>query len=246
MRAHTFFSKAHRWLAAIIGIQILIWFVSGSFMAIVPIETVRGEHLLKPAPTATLTRDMELAQLGRVLAMVPPDPERIEIFKLAGRPVLKAVYGDAGPAVLIDMQALKKISPLTSDFAQALVLERSTQKIISSRAIWVTQKTTQYRGAVPAWRIDVQAKQDASFYVDPFSGTVKPVRTQLWRIYDFLWGLHIMDWKNHENFNTPWLIASALAACGAAIAGFGLMVQRVIRPALRRRARQKRKQIDAG
>jgi hypothetical protein len=94
---------------------------------------------------------------------------------------------------------------------------------------------------VPVWRVDVTGTQNASFYVDPYSGTVKPVRTQLWRIYDFLWGLHIMDWSDHENFNTPWLVASGLAATGVVVAGFGLLLQRVIRPALRRRARHKLK-----
>jgi hypothetical protein len=241
MRTHKFFSKMHRWLAAIIGLQILIWFVSGTFMAIVPIETVRGEHLLKPASPATLTRDIKLAQLGRALAVLPQDPEKIEIFKLSGRPVLKATYGEAGVPHLIDLHEARKISPLTGDFAAALVYERSTQKISASRAVWVTQKSTQYRGNVPVWRVDVTGTQNASFYVDPYSGTVKPVRTQLWRIYDFLWGLHIMDWSDHENFNTPWLVASGLAATGVVVAGFGLLLQRVIRPALRRRARHKLK-----
>ena len=35
--------------------------------------------------------------------------------------------------------------------------------------------------------------------------------TGAWRLYDFFLSLHIMDWKNHEDFNTPWLLAFAVS-----------------------------------
>jgi hypothetical protein len=38
------------------------------------------------------------------------------------------------------------------------------------------------------------------------TGKITAVRTGTWRLYDFFWSLHIMDWKNHEDFNTWWLL----------------------------------------
>jgi hypothetical protein len=37
-------SWLHKWLALIIGVQILFWFASGLFFALYPIERVRSEH----------------------------------------------------------------------------------------------------------------------------------------------------------------------------------------------------------
>jgi len=55
------------------------------------------------------------------------------------------------------------------------------------------------------WRIDFEKPDAASFYVDAKTAEIKAVRTGLWRTFDFMWGLHIMDWSNRENFNSWWI-----------------------------------------
>ena len=41
MRLHIGASRLHRWLALIIGVQLLLWFTSGLVMSLLPIERVR-------------------------------------------------------------------------------------------------------------------------------------------------------------------------------------------------------------
>ena len=45
-RVHLFASRLHKWLALFIGAQLLIWFASGALMSFLPIDKVRGEHLV--------------------------------------------------------------------------------------------------------------------------------------------------------------------------------------------------------
>ncbi len=45
-KTHIRASKIHKWLALFIGAQLLLWFASGVIMSVVPIETVRSEHLV--------------------------------------------------------------------------------------------------------------------------------------------------------------------------------------------------------
>ena len=45
-RLHLFASRLHKWLALFIGAQLLIWFASGALMSFLPIDKVRGEHLV--------------------------------------------------------------------------------------------------------------------------------------------------------------------------------------------------------
>ncbi|MBD3647136.1 MAG: hypothetical protein HUJ31_06685 [Pseudomonadales bacterium] len=46
--------KLHRWLGIIAAIQFTAWTVSGFYFTLIPIEEIRGEHLLKPGPEISL------------------------------------------------------------------------------------------------------------------------------------------------------------------------------------------------
>lgn len=57
MKPQKFFSIAHKYLALIIGAQIFLWVLSGLFFSIVPIEKIRGEHLVKERPMHNLNSE---------------------------------------------------------------------------------------------------------------------------------------------------------------------------------------------
>jgi hypothetical protein len=44
LRLHIGASKVHRWLALLIGAQVIVWFTSGLIMSLLPIDTVHGDH----------------------------------------------------------------------------------------------------------------------------------------------------------------------------------------------------------
>ena len=50
------------------------------------------------------------------------------------------------------------------------------------------------------------------FYVDRWTGEIVARRTAWWRIYDFMWGLHIMDLQTREDAHNPWLIGFGIVA----------------------------------
>ena len=58
------------------------------------------------------------------------------------------------------------------------------------------------------------------------TGRITAIRTGTWRLYDFFWSLHIMDWKNHEDFNTWWLLAFAIGGLTLGLAGTILLFMR--------------------
>ena len=60
-------------------------------------------------------------------------------------------------------------------------------------------------------------------FVAAGTGRITAVRTSSWRLYDFFWSLDIMDWKNHEDFNTPWLLAFAIGGQFFGLAGTVLL-----------------------
>jgi hypothetical protein len=68
-------------------------------------------------------------------------------------------------------------------------------------------------------------------------------RSTLWRVYDFLWSLHIMDFKNHEDFNTPLLIVATGLALAMVVTGIILFPSRLGYNAWKRRRRRAREQL---
>lgn len=223
-RVHLIASRVHKWLAIIIGIQLLLWFVSGTLMSLLPIERVRGEHLIDRT-AATLPADAPLADASRFARAAQAPVESLTHRMLLGRPVVEVATAkgtrlyDAGTGA-----ALPAPGP-----AQAEQIVRNAWRgegRPTASIARVVKESTEYRGALPAWRVEL-ADQDATrVYVAADTGRITAVRTSTWRVYDFFWGLHIMDWRDHENFNTPWLLGFALGGLALWIGGAILLYMR--------------------
>ena len=61
------------------------------------------------------------------------------------------------------------------------------------------------------------------------TGELLTRRSAVWRFYDFFWRLHILDFKNGENFNHPLLIGLTLLTLSIVVTGFILLWIRLAR-----------------
>ena len=92
----------------------------------------------------------------------------------------------------------------------------------------------EYRAELPVWRADFGGSDNLSVFVAADTGRVAARRSDLWRVYDFLWSLHIMDYRERENFNHPLLIAFSVGALAMSLFGLILLFIR-LPPRLRTR-----------
>lgn len=89
----------------------------------------------------------------------------------------------------------------------------------------------EFRGALPVWQVKFDDKAKTRLYLSAQTAELRSVRTRLWRIYDVMWMLHIMDYKSRDNFQSWWLRLAASAAFAFALSGIGLVIHRVfLRP----------------
>ena len=67
--------------------------------------------------------------------------------------------------------------------------------------------------------------------MDPWTGELLARRTARWRLFDFLWMLHIMDYDAREDFNHPLLQAAAILGFLVALSGvvFWFLTRRPLR-----------------
>lgn len=230
MQLHIGASRLHRWLALVVGVQLLLWFTSGLVMSLLPIERVRGEHLVQREPAGVLpTRSY--APLERIAAGSQIRSARYRL--LLDRPIVEI---ETAPGTFRIHDALTGAllpavgAPAAGEIASAAYTGRPKPLFEVTR---VTANTVEYKGRLPAWQVAFADPDATRVYVDE-AGRIAAVRTETWRFYDFFWALHIMDWSEHENFNTPWLKAFAIGGLVLAIAGTVLLYLRWPRKRRRR------------
>ncbi len=103
--------RLHKWIALVVGIQLLAWSVSGLFMTVVPISQVRGEHNIRKQETVDL-RAGALVPIANALERAPAGAvARVELRAVAGRPVYEIAIDGSSP-VLLDARSGVLLSPV--------------------------------------------------------------------------------------------------------------------------------------
>ncbi|WRH76758.1 MAG: PepSY domain-containing protein [Sphingobium sp.] len=224
-RLHLAASRVHKWLALIIGAQLLIWFTSGVIMSFLPIDKVRGEHLVDRETVVAVPAGIALAPPQRIIAQAGAPVEAMTLHMLGNKPVAEVTT--AKGIRLFDAASGDRLPPVDAATATRIAKAawKSGEKPKSTVSL-VTKESPEYRAALPAWRVAFADPDHTSVFVARDTGQIAAVRTGTWRLYDFFWSLHIMDWKNHENFNTWWLLAFAIGGLLLGLAGTALLVMR--------------------
>jgi uncharacterized iron-regulated membrane protein len=227
-------ASIHKWLGLIVGAQLVVWTVSGLFFASFHIIDVRGEKLVHPATHAgkiDLSR-VKLSTMDALKAVAEDRPAEVILKSLAGEPVYE-VRADIGVFV-VSAETGAVLSPLSEDFARKIAEAAwaGTGALQSMELVETAPRESGLAGEV--WAAHFAGEGHPTLYVAAINGQTSLPRTDLWRTYDFLWSLHIMDWgPARENFNTPWMVAAALLAFSTALFGVVLLVHRFTRGVLR-------------
>lgn len=218
--------RVHLWAGLILGIQVLLWMASGVVMSVFPIELVRGETSAYSAPPAVL-EPATYASPGGILAQAD-GATSVELKHFLGRPVY-ATRGPGAAAGLFDAATGERLSPLSEQLARRAAQQDylGDGEIVS--ATLMSFPPQEYRGPTPVWRIDYNDRFNTRLYISPSNGEVRARRNDIWRVYDFFWMLHIMDYENRENFNNPLVITAAIAGFIFALSGMIIVVYRLMR-----------------
>lgn len=217
-------TKIHKWLALIIGIQLLLWVLGGLVMSWFPIEIVRGEHNIREQEAFVLTADDNLIPVADVLASIGAI-NSIELKHLLGFPVYEVTTAEDN-TILLDAITGEVLSPLNEELALQIAGTDFSGEAGSLTATIVDEHNAEYRGPLPVWRVVMGDVEDTRIYVSTTTGDVIARRNETWRLYDFFWMLHIMDYENRTDFNNPLVIIASIAALIASISGIWLIFYR--------------------
>jgi len=118
---------------------------------------------------------------------------------------------------------------LSTEEAKKIVSLKTTLTPIQSMLIDEEVRGSEFRGrSLPLYKVISENKKGKKInvYVDPFSGEVSAIRSLQWRIWDFMWGIHIMDWWERDNIDNLWLKVFSFIALFTSLSGIILFFNR--------------------
>ena len=246
------FRKIHRWLGLLMAVQIIAWMASGLWFSLYPIEEIRGEHLTLPpealAPGEGAGYFAELPPPGFLEQALdshfdgPWVLQSASLIRLGGE-LLWRVEGEQAGQSYTRLVGAGGVRPrLSADAAarQARSLVRAPGALRDVRWLESTEPGSEIRGRpLPLWQVRFEEPESLNLYLDPWTGEILARRTDRWRVFDFLWMLHIMDFRERDNFNHPLLQIAAFAGLLVAVGGGVLWA--LTTPVFRRRERSARR-----
>ncbi|TDR23685.1 PepSY domain-containing protein [Marinicella litoralis] len=226
MRPQLLFGKIHKWMGLVLGIQILFWFLSGFLMSFMPIEEIHGDHLLKPQQTAAVSLDpLDFSQIAN---QFDQPIQRIVIKSWLGKTVVEASTDQQ--FMLFDTPDLKPITPISEPMVRAVLAAHLAPGLTIDTITRITEVPSEVRGRqAPMWQVQLLGDENARIYVSESNGEIVAKRTDRWRLFDFMWMLHIMDYDTRDDFNHPLLYLTALSALLFTLTGFVLLYFRLRR-----------------
>lgn len=223
-----FLTRAHKWAGLILGIQIILWFASGFFMSFSNIDKVHGDFVaLKQTFPVSAEQVIPVDEAARKYGT--DEMKTATLRTVIDHPVWE-LRGEKG-IVYVDGHSGEIWSGLNADQVRAI----ANQYYIGSGQIEAIAKLDEapkdYRSVVPVWQLKYDDKERTRLYISPQTGDLLKTRTRLWRIFDFMWMLHIMDYDDRDDINNWWLVVLSFCALLFALSGAALVVHRVfLRP----------------
>ena len=202
--------NTHKYLSFFISIQLLLWTVSGIYFAFNKIENVRGEQYRLNQPT-----DILLGELSFNI----PDAIDINIKKRLGDTIV--IASTKSGMRYLDTNG-NPVNHITSDEAMAIVEQATTLQPQRVEQVNDSSRGSEYRGrALPIYRVITKNANDAEInvYVNIYSGDISAIRSVQWRIWDLMWGFHIMDWVERDNIDNILLKIFSILALVSSLTG---------------------------
>ena len=205
--------KIHKYLSFFISVQLLLWTISGIYFAFNKIELVRGEQYLKKTEESY---DLSIFDFKIDKA------SDIDFQKRLGKEII--IINSNNSVRYLDKfgMPVKKMSSIEA--IESVINQTSLTPLIAEEVL--NEKAgSEFRGrSLPIYRVKTKSKDDykINVYINMYSGDVVAIRSDKWRIWDLMWGLHIMDWKERDNIDNLFLKIFSILALVSSLTGIML------------------------
>jgi len=237
---HYYIRRSHRYLGVLLGIQFVLWTIGGLYFSWNNIDEVHGDFQRKRVPLLSSNIQMvspsmvldSIKKIHRIDSLVS-----IQLIDILGKPF----YQIRCISALHDMQSHKDHQELMNHLADAqtgslrpplskeeavAVAKRyfvDESKVVNVESVDSIHPHHEYRsGELPAYAVSFEHPTKTTVYVATELGTVQKFRNDKWRVFDFLWMLHTMDYEGRDNFGNLLLRVFSIFGLITVLSGFML------------------------
>lgn len=233
--------KAHRYLGIFIGIQFIMWTVSGLYFSWTDIDEIHGDHFKKHHPEVA-----SFTGLTSPSELVPNE----KITSIGLREISHKPYYYINEEYLVDARTGDRLEELSREDALSIAARYMKEEYEVSGVEKITQtgKHHEFRERLlPAYVISYDTDENLKAYVGAVNGSFETVRHRDWRWFDFLWMTHTMDYEGRDDFNNMLLRAFSLLGLVTVLSGFLLWyissptVRKVVQPKKKKKKSKKKR-----
>ena len=225
--------KTHRYLGLFIGIQFLLWTISGLYFSWTNIDDIHGDQFrnlqYQPKSFQSLISPSQLDVPLGIKTIEIRDINGIPYYWINQKQLYNALNGD-----------LKEGITETEALYVANRFMDNSLKVTNVVRINEVDKKHEYREKLlPAYVISYNNDEALKSYVSVNDGNFQTVRHRSWRWFDFLWMTHTMDYEGRDDFNNIILRTFSLLGLITVLSGFLLWY--TSSPTIRKINKKKRK-----
>ena len=123
-----------------------------------------------------------------------------------------------------EVKPMKKKSNKIS-FSQAQKIVSSKTHLEPYNVVEIVEEVagSEYRkvNRLPLYKVEALSKdqEEIDVYLDPFTEEILLIRSFKWRMWDLMWGFHIMDWNERDNMGNIFIKIFSILAFVSALSG---------------------------
>lgn len=226
--------QLHKWIALIVGIQVLGWVLGGLVMTALPIQKVRSEQHIAVGPPQQLdlSKILPVAEVARRAGKSSVNGATLKSTPRGPIWDLDEAWYDAVTGVNVD-----EISKGQAQQAAAHAYQGPGKPV---NVVYYEEAPAEAGVSGTVWRVEFDDPERTSFYLSAYTGEVLSRRSNLWRFYNFFYQIHIMNFSPGQNYNHPTIVVATALTLTVVITGFVLLwirLARDLRGVLVRRAK---------
>ena len=207
--------KTHRYLGLVIGIQFLLWTLGGLYFSWSDIDEIHGDF--NKSESNYISVNQRFSVLDSIISELKTIKRVDSIKQIKTVKIIDTVYFQILYFTNIDKKVVVRyslINAATGQFKKPIT--KAEAKQIANKAFMPKSKIKsikllaekdlnghhEYReNELPAYAVEIQHETNTTVYIGQNSGQVRRFRNNKWRIFDFLWMLHTMDYQNRDDIN---------------------------------------------
>ncbi len=200
--------RTHRYLGVLLGIQFFMWTLGGLYFSWSNMDDVHGDPQKKLTPQyrANLVFASPSVALSNLNQKMKADSIlTIALIDILGKPTYRIEFLHEGMHKmyqLADAQTGVLRDPLSIEEATTLAKQQFNGEptVKSVEELKDVNGHHEYReNPLPAVAVTFEHPTATTVYVATEMGIVSKYRNTKWRIFDFLWMLHTMDYQSRDN-----------------------------------------------